>query len=52
MFISTETECRRALRSCQAVTTLFDLDAVFYGWWGHRASENNSYVQREIADMR
>ena len=25
-------------------------DALFYTWWGHRASENISFIQREIAD--
>lgn len=30
--------------------SLFDLDSVFYAWWGSRASENISIVEREIAD--
>lgn len=50
MFISTETEVVARYEVIKPVNTLFDLDAVFYGWWGHRASENISYVQREIAD--
>lgn len=50
MFISTETEVIARYEVIKPVTTLFDLDAVFYNWWGHRASENISFVQREIAD--
>jgi len=50
MFLSTETEVVARYEVIRPVTTLFDLDAVFYNWWGHRASENISYVQREIAD--
>jgi hypothetical protein len=50
MFISSETEVVARYEVIKSVKTLFDLDAVFYGWWGHRASENISFVQREIAD--
>src|SRR2546430_295679 len=50
MFISSETEVVARYEVIKPVKTLFDLDAVFYGWWGHRASENISFVQREIAD--
>ena len=32
------------------VQTLYEIDAVFYSWWGNRASENISCVEREIAD--
>lgn len=50
MCLSSDNEilaCYEVIRACK---TLFDLDSVFYGWWGHRASENISFVQREIAD--
>src|SRR5579871_912658 len=50
MFISTETEVVAQYEVIRSVNTLFDLDAIFYNWWGHRASENISFVQREIAD--
>lgn len=50
MFISNETEVVARYEVIKPVKTLFDLDAVFYAWWGHRASENISFVQREIAD--
>jgi hypothetical protein len=50
MFLSTETEVVARYEVIKPVKTLFDLDAVFYSWWGHRASENISFVQREIAD--
>jgi enoyl reductase-like protein len=50
MFLSTETEVVARYEVIVPVNTLFDLDAVFYRWWGHRASENISYVEREIAD--
>lgn len=50
MFVSTETEVVARYEVIKPVNTLFDLDAVFYSWWGHRASENISFVQREIAD--
>ncbi len=50
MFLSTETEVVARYEVIKPVKTLFDLDAVFYNWWGHRASENISFVQREIAD--
>src|SRR5690348_687526 len=50
MFISSETEVVARYEVVRSVNTLFDLDAVFYGWWGHRASENISFVQREVAD--
>lgn len=50
MFLSTETEVVARYEVIKPIKTLFDLDAVFYGWWGHRASENISFVQREIAD--
>ena len=32
------------------MSTLYEIDAVFYSWWGNRASENISCVEREIAD--
>lgn len=32
------------------INSLFDIDSVFYSWWGCRAAENFSYIQREIAD--
>ena len=50
MFISEETEVVARYEVIRPVSTLFDLDAVFYGWWGHRASENISFVEREIGD--
>lgn len=50
MFISTETEIVAQYEVIKPVTTLFDLDAVFYAWWGSRASENIAYIQREIGD--
>ncbi|MDE2127727.1 MAG: hypothetical protein KGJ62_14190 [Armatimonadetes bacterium] len=50
MFLSTESEVVARYEVVRPVKTLFDLDAIFYAWWGHRASENISYVQREIAD--
>jgi hypothetical protein len=50
MFLSTDTEVVAHYEVIRPVNTLFDLDAIFYNWWGHRASENISYVQREIAD--
>jgi len=50
MFISNETEVVARYEVIKPVATLFDLDAVFYGWWGHRASENISFVEREIGD--
>ena len=50
MFLSEETEVVARYEVIKPVNTLFDLDALFYGWWGHRASENISFVQREIGD--
>jgi hypothetical protein len=50
MFVSQETEVVARYEVIRPVNTLFDIDAIFYNWWGHRASENISYVQREIAD--
>lgn len=50
MFISTETEVVARYEVVRRVNTLFEIDAIFYNWWGHRASENISFVQREIAD--
>ena len=50
MFLSTETEVVAKYEVVRPVASLFELDAIFYNWWGHRASENISYVQREIAD--
>ena len=32
------------------MSSLFDLDSIFYSWWGQRASENLCVIQREIAD--
>jgi hypothetical protein len=50
MCLSSETEVIARYEVVRPVTSLFDLDSIFYNWWGHRASENISYVQREIAD--
>ena len=50
MYVSEETEVVARYEVVRPVNTLFDLDAVFYNWWGHRASENISFVQREIGD--
>lgn len=50
MFISAETEIVAQYEVIKPVSTLFDLDAVFYAWWGSRASENIAYIQREIGD--
>src|SRR5579871_496231 len=50
MFISTETEVVARYEVVKPVNTLFDVDAVFYNWWGHRSSENISFIQREVAD--
>lgn len=50
MFISTETEVVARYEVVKTVETLFDIDAVFYAWWGHRASENISCIEREVAD--
>jgi len=50
MFISTETEVVARYEVIKSITSLFELDSIFYNWWGHRASENISFVQREIAD--
>jgi hypothetical protein len=50
MFVSTETEVVARYEVIKPVSTLFDLDSVFYSWWGTRASENISFVQREVAD--
>ncbi len=50
MFVSTDTEIVARYEVVKPVSTLFDLDAVFYGWWGSRASENLTYIQREIGD--
>lgn len=50
MFISTDTEVVARYEVIRPINSLFDLDTVFYGWWGHRASENFSFVEREIAD--
>ena len=50
MFISEDTEVVARYEVIKPVSTLFDLDALFYGWWGHRASENISFVEREIGD--
>jgi hypothetical protein len=50
MFVSTETEIVARYEVVKPVANLFDLDAVFYGWWGSRASENIAYIQREIGD--
>jgi len=34
----------------RSVSTLVDVDCIFYTWWGSRASENISCIQREVAD--
>ncbi len=50
MHLSDEVEVVARYEVIKGVDTLFELDAVFYAWWGSRASENISFVQREIAD--
>jgi hypothetical protein len=50
MFVSTETEIVARYEVIKPVASLFDLDGVFYAWWGSRASENIVYIQREIGD--
>ena len=50
MHLSEETEVVARYEVIKGVDTLFELDAVFYSWWGSRASENISFVQREVAD--
>ena len=50
MHLSEETEVIARYEVVKGVDTLFELDAVFYLWWGSRASENISFVQREVAD--
>lgn len=50
MYISTETEIVAHYEVIVPVTSLFELDGIFYRWWGSRASENISFVEREIAD--
>jgi hypothetical protein len=50
MYIDADMEVVAHYEVLVPLSTLFDIDAVFYRWWGQRASENISYVQREIAD--
>ncbi len=50
MYLSEETEVVASYEIVRDVETLLDVDAIFYNWWGHRASENISFIQREIAD--
>ncbi len=50
MHLSDENEIVACYEVAQSLKTLFELDGVFYAWWGSRASENISFVQREIAD--
>lgn len=50
MYLSNETEVVAHYEIIVPVSSLFDIDALFYRWWGHRASENICYVEREIAD--
>lgn len=50
MYLSAENEIVAQYEVILNVSSLYDLDALFYRWWGHRASENISFVQREIAD--
>jgi len=50
LYISTETEVVATYEVIRQSGSLVELDALFYTWWGHRASENISFVQREIAD--
>jgi hypothetical protein len=50
MSLTTETEVIARYEVIRPVASLFEVDAIFYNWWGHRASENISFVQREIGD--
>jgi hypothetical protein len=50
LYISPETEVVATYEVVRSCSSLIELDAVFYTWWGHRASENISFIQREIAD--
>ena len=50
MHLTDDAEVVARYEVVESVKTLFDLDALFYAWWGRRASENISFVQREIAD--
>lgn len=50
MYISAETEVVASYEVIRPSISLVELDAVFYTWWGHRASENISFIQREVAD--
>lgn len=50
LFLSTETEVVVRYEVITPVNSLFDIDGLFYRWWGHRASENINFVQREVAD--
>lgn len=50
LFISSETEIIARYEVICVVKSLFEVDGLFYHWWGNRASENMSYVEREIGD--
>ncbi len=50
MFVSSQTEVVARYEVIKPVGSLFDVDSVFYTWWGQRASENITYIEREIAD--
>ena len=50
MYLGDGNEIVASYEVAQPIKTLFDLDGIFYAWWGNRASENISFVEREIAD--
>jgi hypothetical protein len=50
MYISSDVEVVASYEVIKPIGSLLEIDAVFYNWWGHRASENISFIQREIAD--
>jgi hypothetical protein len=50
MYIGDDNEIVARYEVARPLKSLFDLDSVFYAWWGSRASENISIVEREIAD--
>src|SRR5580700_10835654 len=48
MYLSSETEVVASYEVIRPSESLVDLDGLFYNWWGHRASENISFIQREV----
>ncbi len=50
IYLSSETEVVATYEVIRPSSILIDLDSLFYNWWGHRASENISFIQREVAD--